>query len=66
MQIIISDIPNYIDEADQFKMNPSQFVKQKYNIVDRSLPSHFVTFDIYLPDLEEFFRFINYVEVKLI
>jgi hypothetical protein len=51
----------YIDEADRFKKNPGEFVRDYYE--KAPLPSHFVLFDWYLPSLQQFFEDKRYKQV---
>lgn len=57
--------PNYIDQADQFKFNPNQFLFEYYNWNQSlpqkpSLPTHAVLFETMLPKMKTFLNQTNF------
>lgn len=48
----LSKVDDYIDEADSFYENPSNWLRQNYPPKE-SLPSHLIMYDVIAPHLQD-------------
>lgn len=65
-----SSEPNYVDQADQFKLDPAAFLNSHYDVDGKTpskppLPTHVVLFARMLPQMSDFLQLHSFSKVSL-